>query len=272
MTSKPRIGIFIPTFQASETVIPILKKIPETIWKSAEEIFIQDNHSDDGTYELVINFRKAHGLNKLRIKRFSKNYGYGGSLKRAFSYSIKKKFDVMVVLHSDGQYPSDRIEELVNLIISFDYDMVQGSRVDRSAGGMPFYKVLGNNFLNWIEEFAFGFQLKEYHSGFNAYRCESLKRIPYLQCSNGFTITADMFAMLKRHGLRVGEIEIPTYYGPEVASVSLGTSLHYGAYVLCLLIKYYLAKLNIHTDAKFRLMSPKDVDEAAVTIVESQEK
>ena len=173
----------------------------------------------------MISFRDSRGVDNLRVTLFSTNYGYGGSLKRAFKYAIQRGFDVIVEFHADGQHPPDRIHELVRMVSEGDYDMAQASRVDRMAGNMPLYKLIGNSLLNRIEDFAFGYGLREYHSGFHAYRCESVNRLPYMKCSNGYNITAEIFAMLKTFGLQVGEIEIPTYYGPDVSSCPPGTSV-----------------------------------------------
>lgn len=258
MKWKERVGIFIPAYQASKTIEDTLGLIPVDVWEGVEEVFVQDNHSDDDTYGRVIAFRESHGVDNLRVVRHSANHGYGGSLKRAFAYAVQQGFDVMVEFHADGQHPPDRIRELVKMVSEGGCDMAQASRVDRRAGGMPLYKLVGNSLLNRIEEFAFGYGLREYHSGFHAYRCASIERIPYTKCSNTYIITAEVFSMLKMYGLRVGEIEIPTYYGPEVSSCPPGASVRYGIQVVRLLSEYYLARSGVFRHPRFRLFPSVD--------------
>ena len=268
MRRQPRIGIFVPAYRASKTIEGTLGVIPSDVWENVEEVFVQDNHSDDGTYDRVVAFREASGVDKLNVHRFPANYGYGGSLKRALAYSIHQGFDVMVEFHADGQHPAHRILDLVDLLYDGDCDVAYGSRVDRMAGGMPIYKVIGNNFLNRVEEFAFGFGLKEYHSGFHAYRCEAIKHIPYMQCSDGYNITADILAMCKMFGLRVGEIEVSTYYGPDVSACSAGTSVRYGFQVFRLLADFYMARLRIYQHPRFRPTSEEETAKRDALIIE----
>lgn len=258
MKWSPRVGVFIPAYQASKTIEATLRLIPIDVWDGVEEVFVQDNHSDDDTYGSVISFRDSSGVGNLRVDRLPANCGYGGSLKRAFTYAIQQGFDVMVEYHADGQHPPDRIHELVRLVSECDYDMAQASRVDRRVGGMPLYKLIGNSLLNRIEDFAFGYGLSEYHSGFHAYRCGSIKRLPYTKCSDGHKITAEIFAMFKMFGLRVGEIKIPTYYGPEVSSCSPGTSVLYGMQVMRLLSEYYMARSGLYRHPRFQMSSSVD--------------
>jgi glycosyltransferase involved in cell wall biosynthesis len=256
---EARVGVFIPAYQASKTIEATLELIPVDVWEGVEEIFVQDNHSDDDTYGRVIAFRDSRSIDNLRVVRHSTNYGYGGSLKRAFTYALEQGFDVMVEFHADGQHPPERIRGLVEMVSEGDYDMAQASRVDRWAGGMPLYKLIGNSLLNRIEEFAFGYGLREYHSGFHAYRCASIARIPYMKCSNTYTITAEVFSMFKMFGLQVGEIEIPTYYGPEVSSCPPGASVRYGMQVMGLLGEYYLARFGVIRHPRFRLIPSVDL-------------
>lgn len=259
MSADQRIAIFMPAFQVSATIVDILRRIPSETWDQSVEVFIHDNHSADDTYTRAVTYRDESELAKLRVNRLERNLGYGGSLKRAFTYAIEQQFHVLLELHADGQYPPERLLDLARVLLEGGYDMVQGSRVDRAAGGMPLYKLVSNSALNVLERTAFGFGLGEYHSGFRAYRCSALARIPYQACSDGHGITAELIAMYRKFGLTIGEIEVPSYYGPEVSACSFGTSVKYGVGVLSLIAESFLDRWRLYSHPRFRPV--KDVRE-----------
>ena len=266
VSAKPRSMMFIPAYQAATTIEHTLSRIPEDVWELVDEVFVQDNHSDDDTRERVLAYRDEHRLEKLKVYRMDRNLGYGGSEKRAITYAIERGVDFIVVLHADGQYQPERIQDLLAPLYMGECEMVQGSRTDHRSGGMPWYKVVSNWALNQLERSVFGYDLREYHSGFRAYSCEALATIPYLECSDGHGITAELVAMFSRFRLRIHEIEVPTHYGPEVSVASLGTSVRYGLYVIRLAGEFLLARSGLYSHPRFRLIAesrPADEEEVS---------
>jgi hypothetical protein len=57
-----------------------------------------------------------------------------------------------VLLHGDGQYAPEVIEDLVDALTAESADAIMGSRMLRPgsarAGGMPLYKFVGNRVLS----------------------------------------------------------------------------------------------------------------------------
>ena len=250
--ATPKCMVFIPAYRAAATIEHTLSLIPPGTWGMVEEVFIQDNHSDDGTFEKASEFGERHHLDKLRVYRMERNLGYGGSEKRAITYAIERDVDFLAVLHSDGQYSPVHLEELFATLARDGIAMVQGSRVGHLAGGMPKYKAVSNWALNKLESLAFGYGLREYHSGLRAYSCKALKTTPYLECGDGHDITVDMIAMFSALRLPISEIEVPTYYAPQVSQASPWTSIKYGLSVIGCVAQYLLARSGLYVGPKFR--------------------
>ena len=74
------------------------------------------------------------------------NQGYGGNQKLGYRVAIDHGFDVVVMLHGDGQYPPEQIRPLARLALQ--HGAAFGSRLatpgGARAGGMPRYKYVGN--------------------------------------------------------------------------------------------------------------------------------
>ena len=88
------------------------------------------------------------------------------------------------------------------------------------AGGMPLYKRLGNRILTRFENRVLGTELTEFHSGYRAYDTHVLAQLPFEANSDGFDFDTQIIAQLVRHGGRIVEVPIPTYYGDEICYVN----------------------------------------------------
>src|SRR4249920_2706868 len=98
-----RIGILVVTYNAISTLAPVLKRIPPSVWNNVEEVVVFDDASQDGTFELAMGLKAVNDLPKLQVLKHRKNLGYGGNQKAGYHYFIEKGFDIVVLLHGDGQ-------------------------------------------------------------------------------------------------------------------------------------------------------------------------
>jgi glycosyltransferase involved in cell wall biosynthesis len=219
-----RIGILIVTYNALETILPVLKRIPPVVWQNVEEIVIFDDDSQDATYELAVGLKALRNLPKLHVLKHPQNLGYGGNQKAGYRYFMDKGFDLVVLLHGDGQYAPEILARMYAPIIAGEADAVFGSRMMRThggplKGGMPLYKFVGNRILTWYENRALGMGLTEFHSGYRAYNLHALAKIDFRHMTNDFHFDTEIIIKLHHQGFRIREVPIPTYYGTEICRV-----------------------------------------------------
>lgn len=84
------------------------------------EIIVVDDHSNDGTWELLA--KRAKTTKNLKVIRFSRNYGQQIAVSAALRFSSVNS-DVVVLLDSDGQHPLNKVPEMVQNVLS-GYDIV----------------------------------------------------------------------------------------------------------------------------------------------------
>jgi 2-polyprenyl-3-methyl-5-hydroxy-6-metoxy-1,4-benzoquinol methylase len=219
-----RIGILIVTYNAVTTLTKVLKRITPNVWKNVEEIAVFDDASQDATYELALGIKALRGVTKLQVLSNPKNLGYGGNQKAGYRYFMEKGFDVVVLLHGDGQYAPEILSHLYHPIVTGEADAVFGSRMMRDyggplKGGMPLYKYVGNRVLSSFENRALGMDLTEFHSGYRAYSLAALRNIDFSCMTDDFHFDTEIIIKLNHQGYKIKEVPIPTYYGEELCYV-----------------------------------------------------
>ena len=219
-----RIGILVVAYNAESTLQSVLQRIPPAIMAKVEEIFVFDDASHDRTYEVGQESQQDLGPDKLRIYRNPVNLMYGGNQRRGYQYAIERGLDIVVLLHGDGQYAPEVMQDLLTPLESGQADMVMGSRmlVPGAAikGNMPLYKYVGNRILTWIENGLAGTRLSEFHSGYRAYSVHALKTIPLDQLTTNWHFDTQIILEFLKRGYRIDEVPIPTYYGDEICHVN----------------------------------------------------
>jgi len=220
-----RIGILIVAYNAVTTLTKVLKRITPSVWENVEEIAVFDDASQDATYELAVGLKTLTNLPKLTVLKHAKNLGYGGNQKAGYQYFIDRGFDVVVLLHGDGQYAPEILSHMYHPIVSGEADAVFGSRMMKKyggplKGGMPFYKYIGNRILSVFENNLLGLKLTEFHSGFRAYNLHALRRIDFSAMTNDFHFDTEIIIKLNHQKFTITEIPIPTYYGSEICYVN----------------------------------------------------
>jgi glycosyltransferase involved in cell wall biosynthesis len=243
---KKRIAIFVVTYNAASTLRWVLDRIPPEVWDKVEEVFVFDDSSKDDTFLVGMGYKALHGKAKLSVFRNEKNLGYGGNQIRGYEYAIKQGYDIVALLHGDGQYAPEALPDLLAPLERGEADAVFGSRMmtpgSALKGGMPLYKYAGNKVLTYFENAMLGTSLSEFHSGYRLYSVEALKKIPFHKNTHDFHFDTQIIIQLHAAGLRIVERPIPTYYGDEICHVN---GMKYAKDVIRSVIEYELHELGL---------------------------
>ena len=220
-----KVLVLVVAYLAEEYIESVLDRITIQIKNQPNfEVLMIDDSSADNTFGRSQHFKSTHPEIKLTNLYNPINQGYGGNQQIGYQYAIENDFDVVIMLHGDGQYPPELIHEMVDPILNDQYDVMLGSRMmnkqDALAGGMPMYKWIGNQILTWTENKLLGQHLSEYHTGFRAYSVNALSKIPFQYNSKYYDFDTDILIQLADNHFRIGEMPIPTRYGDEISRVN----------------------------------------------------
>ena len=218
-----KIGILVVAYNAESTIKETISRIPKTFLKSIYQVLISDDKSIDSTFNVANELKDKTDL-PIKVVTQPLNLGYGGNQKFGYFWAMENNWDIVVLLHADGQYAPEFIEKIIEPIVNENCDVVFGSRmIDKKRalqGGMPVYKWIGNQVLTKIQNLLANQTFSEWHSGYRAYRISKLRQIPLNKLNNGFRFDTQIILELIKIRAKFKEIPIPTFYGDEVSNVN----------------------------------------------------
>ena len=232
MKKRKKVIVIMPAYNAAKTLKKTYNDIPKNI---VDEIILVDDASADKTTAIA---------KKLGLKVFLHpiNLGYGGNQKTCYWEALKRKPDIVIMIHPDYQYDATLTGELIRPIIQGRFDIMLGSRIrsrkEALTGGMPWWKYYANRFLTILENMVLGLNLSEYHTGFRAYSAKALNKLPFMRMSNDFIFDQQILVSAVSNELKISEIPVPVRYFPEASSINLKRSLKYGLLTLKETLKF----------------------------------
>jgi glycosyltransferase involved in cell wall biosynthesis len=254
-----RVLIFIVAYNAARTIEKVLSRIPHSLHSSAVEVLIIDDSSPDDTFANGLRCQTSNSGFKISVLRTPENQGYGGNQKLGYRYAIDHGFDVVALLHGDGQYAPEKLPELLVPLLRDEADAVFGSRmIDKRAaraGGMPFYKWIGNQILTTFQNWMLKTKLSEFHSGYRLYATEALAQLPFECNADAFHFDTEIIIQFVLKKFRILELPIPTFYGDEICHVN---GMKYALDVCKAMVRARLHQMNLFFDRKFDVPPPEE--------------
>jgi glycosyltransferase involved in cell wall biosynthesis len=221
---EPRIGVVVVAYNAEGFLAKTLGRISSSTWDQLAGVIVLDDASADGTFDEALRFMESIGGNGIEVFRNPANMGYGGNQKIGYEKALSLGWDIICLLHGDGQYAPEYLEAIWEPIVHGRADMVLGSRMlppfKPIKGGMPIYKYVGNKVLTRLQNALLHTHLSEFHSGYRAYRSEALIQCGYEQLSDGFNFDTQIIISMLDRGFSIEEVPVPTFYGDEVCYVN----------------------------------------------------
>lgn len=232
--TRLRLLILIVAYNAEDTLCAVLERIPASVVSDFEcEVLVIDDASPDSTFQRGLEYRQSRPDLPLSVLRNDRNQQYGGNQKVGYRYAIEEGFDLVALVHGDGQYAPEDLPRLLEPLAAGTADAVFGSRMMVTGaalrGGMPLYKFVGNKILTAAQNRLTGASLSEWHSGYRLYRVETLSQLRFTANSDDFCFDTEIILQLLNADARIAELPIPTYYGDEICRVE---GLKYAAQVV----------------------------------------
>ncbi len=230
---------------ALETLVPAIAAMAdERGWP--HRILVADDGSSDATPCILADQARRFHLEVLRHKY---NRGLGETSRDLFERvaELAQNEDVIVRMDCDDTHEPAYVPQMVAKLDE-GYDVVIASRFQPGGGqaGVPGYRAFVSRSANLLMKLFFPIRgLREYSSGFRAYRAAVIRRAvaryrnDFIQLKGlGFTCTLEKLLKLKLLGARFAEVPFTLQYGKKQSTSKMVTSITTLGY-LVLLVMYY---------------------------------
>lgn len=220
-----RTFIVIPAYNEEKRLPGVITSLRHII--PLEHIIVVD----DGSKEPISKFLPS----KVIIARHKVNLGKGMALRTGCDLAVKLGAKRIILMDADGQHDPKDIPAFINLLDQ-GYQMVFGARY--IGPGMPFWRLLGNRFLNKFTAFLFNLHLHDVWCGFRAFDTSIYPAIQWN--SSSYSSDVEMAVKVGLNKFKHAEHFVGTIYHDK-HSVT-GTTLHDGLKLLLDLVIWRIFK------------------------------
>src|SRR5918996_2580761 len=200
--ADPLLSVVMPVYNELGTAEEMIRRVLAVPLRT--ELIVVDDHSTDGTRELLVRLQKDLGFTLLLQPR---NQGKGGALRRGFE---AVHGDLVVIQDADLEYSPEEFPQLIDLICQGRADVVYGSRFLGRHRVFLFTHYAGNRLLTLLTNVLYNTMLTDMETCYKVMRAEVLRSMRLE--SNGFGIEPELTAKIFKRGYRVYEVPI-TYDG-----------------------------------------------------------
>ncbi len=238
--------ILLPAYNEEQSLPALLPKLKDELEtnKGGYKVIVCNDGSTDDTGKLLDEYSSDMPIEVIQHKI---NRGLGETSRDLFERAaeISQEGDVIVRLDCDDTHEPEFIPKLIDKLES-GYDVVIASRFEPGGGqvGVNAYRAFISRAANMFMKIFFPIPgLKEYSSGFRAYRAEKIKEAISFYGNNfiqlkglGFTCTLEKLVKLKILGAKFGEVPFMLRYDQKQSTSKMVSSITtYGYMTMALL-------------------------------------
>jgi dolichol-phosphate mannosyltransferase len=241
--------ILLPAYNEEQSLPKLMPKLRQTLEQLQEEykIIVCNDGSRDRTSEVL---QEMSGDYPLEVITHKINRGLGETSRDLFERAadLTQDGDVIVRLDCDDTHEPEFIPNLVQKIRDGN-DVVIASRFAPGGGqvGVSAYRAFISRGANLFMKIFFPIKgLKEYSSGFRAYRAEKLKEAIAFYGNNfiqlkglGFTCTLEKLVKLKLIGAKFAEAPFMLRYDQKVSDSKMVSSVTTLGYMVMTILYHW---------------------------------
>ena len=172
-----KLSVIIPCYNEKQTIDSIIKKVIQSLknYKFLNyEILIIDDHSKDGTIEVLKNLSQEE---KISIYFHESNLGKGAAIQTALKYVTG---DLIIIQDADLEYDPFDYNKLLLPFFETNADVVYGSRF---LGGGKYVRIhfffyfLANKIVTFLCNLFINLNLTDMETGYKVFKTDVLKSI-----------------------------------------------------------------------------------------------
>jgi len=217
--------LVIPAFNEENRLPEVVKNIKK--YFPLERVVVVD----DGSKKQIALYLPKD----VYVARHPVNLGKGMALRTGCELAIKLGAKKIILMDADGQHDPKEIPVFINEL-NQHYEMVFGARkLDKE---MPYWRMMGNEFLNKATATLFGLNLHDVWCGYRAFDTKIYPRIVW--SSSDYSSDVEMVVNVGLNKIKHKEHYVGTIYHDKKSTT--GTTLHDGLKLLLELLAWRVSK------------------------------
>jgi Glycosyltransferases involved in cell wall biogenesis len=220
--------VIIPVFNERQTLLNMLSRVRAV--PISKQILIVDDHSTDGTSELLANQVEGH-FPDVKVLYHETNMGKGSCIRTALPFADGR---FTIIQDADLEYAPEDFPKIIEAFQFTGADAVYGSRFLHGWPEMRFANRLVNKLLAWMVRLLFRTPMTDEATCYKAFRTDVIRSVP-LECRR-FEFCPEVTAKIIRRGYKI--VETPISY--EARTMAQGKKIRWtdGVSAIWALIKY----------------------------------
>ncbi|MBC8248370.1 MAG: glycosyltransferase family 2 protein [Anaerolineales bacterium] len=222
-----KLSVIMPVHNELATIREALRQVQEVDLE--KEIIIIDDHSSDGTREILAQIAD----DEVKVVYHAQNMGKGSAIRTALQHVTG---DIVIIQDGDLEYDPADYYKLIEPIVEGRASVVYGSRFLGETSNMHFLNYIANKILALTASLLFLTWLTDEGTCYKVFEADVLKSLD-LKCT-GFDFCPEVTAKVRKRGYKIVEVPI-SYHG---RSTDEGKKIRWqdGLEAFLTLIKYRL--------------------------------
>ncbi|MFA5835582.1 MAG: glycosyltransferase family 2 protein [Bellilinea sp.] len=193
--SSINIAVLIPCYNEQKTIVKVIQDFRNELPNAT--IYVFDNNSSDGSFELAVNSNAI----VVKEKRQGKGFVLSAMLNKVVA-------DIYVLVDGDDTYPAEKVHDLLAPVLKEETDMLVGQRLSNySQHAFRPLHYSGNKLVCTLINAIFSSKLKDPMSGYRVFNRAVAIELPIV--ATGFDVETEMTLQLLYRHFKISEIEIP---------------------------------------------------------------
>lgn len=167
MSGPEGVAAVVPVYNEKGRIGRVVARTPPGV---VSELVVVSDGSDDGSDEEA-------GRAGATVLRHARVLGVGAALRTGFDYALRKGHGIVVVMAGNDKDDPGQIPRLLDPIVRWGFDYVQGSRYMPGGeyGALPLHRAALTRAYSWLVRRATGVGITDATNGFRAFRAGLLR-------------------------------------------------------------------------------------------------
>jgi glycosyltransferase involved in cell wall biosynthesis len=234
MWQSAKVAVIVPCFREARLITRTLSGIPAFV----DLIVVVDDHSDDGTADVVRTFDDP----RVELVVHAENRGVGAAIVSGYRAGLAADCDVFAVMAGDAQMAPEDLAAVVTPVALGEVSYVKGNRFQHvRARDMPLARRFAGRMLAVATRLATGLSVDDCQCGYTAISRAAVLRLSLDDLWPRFGYPNDLLGMLAARGLTVLEVPVRPVYADERSGVRAWHALS----ILWLILRRHVRERNV---------------------------